>query len=233
MSSWCAPAAGEITAKMEGAEPPLSCRDHAGTAARGNGGGGRVVGSGVSTRRPRAYALLVAATALVAGLALAGCSGPAAAAVVTVAPTDRAAGPVVSGTTLDGEAFDLADWRGTVVVVNFWGSWCVTCRTEAGALESTYTSLKDEGVNFVGIATRDTPENARGFLSSFPLSYPSLVDDPATNELLLAFRGQLPVASTPTTYVLDREGRIAARAIGEVDQTRLREMIDPVLAEAS
>lgn len=198
----------------------------------GNGGARTVVGHRVSTSRHRAYAVVAAVAALAAGLALVGCSGAAATAVVTVASTERAGGPVVAGTTLDGEAFDLAAWRGTVVVVNFWGSWCVTCRTEAGALESTYTALKDKGVNFVGIATRDTPENARGFLSSFPLSYPSLVDDPATNQLLLAFRGRLPVASTPTTYVLDREGRIAARAIGEVDQALLREMIDPVLAEA-
>ncbi len=199
----------------------------------GNGDARRVVGAAVSTRRPRAHAVLTMIAVVLAGLALAGCSTVADTAVVTVAPNERGAGPAVTGTTLDGHAFDLADWRGTVVVVNFWGSWCVTCRTEAGALESTYTDLKDKDVNFVGIATRDTPENARGFLSSFPLSYPSLVDDPATNALLLAFRGQLPVASTPTTYVLDREGRIAARAIGEVDQTRLREMIDPVLAEAS
>ncbi len=199
----------------------------------GNGVSRRVVGSGVSTWRPRAYGVLAAMTALLAGLVLTGCTGASGATVVTVAPSERVAGPIVTGTTLDGKAFDLTDWRGTVVVVNFWGSWCVTCRTEAGALESTYTAMKDEDVNFVGIATRDTPENARGFLTSFPLSYPNLVDDPATNELLLAFRGELPVASTPTTYVLDREGRIAARAISEVDQTRLREMIDPVLAEAS
>lgn len=176
--------------------------------------------------------VLGALLALVA-LLLAGCGATAAAdgVTTTLAPDQRQDTPAVTGTTLDGKPFDLTAWRGKVVVVNFWGSWCVTCREEAGALERTYTDLKGDGVRFLGVATRDTADNARAFLRTFPMSYPSLLDDPATNTVLLAFRGQLPVASTPTTYVLDRDGRIAARTVGTVDGDRLRAMIDPVLAE--
>jgi thiol-disulfide isomerase/thioredoxin len=186
-------------------------------------------------RRRRTGPVVLAAVLGLVALLLAGCADTAAAegATTTLAPDQRQDLPVVVGTTLSGQPFDLASWRGKVVVVNFWGSWCVTCRDEAGALERTYTDLKGDGVRFLGIATRDTADNAKAFLRTFPMSYPSLLDDPATNANLLAFRGQLPVASTPTTYVLDREGRIAARAIGAVDGDRLRAMIDPVLAEAS
>ena len=148
-------------------------------------------------------------------------------------PTSARASRWSPATTLDGTPFDLAQWRGKVVVVNFWGSWCVTCRNEAGTLERAATELKGDGVEFLGIATRDTAENAKAFLRKFPMSYPSLLDDPTTNSNLLAFRGQLPVASTPTTFVLDRSGRIAARAVGEVDESRLRALVDPVLAEAA
>ncbi len=177
----------------------------------------------------------VAALALVAALLASGCSAAAGSTegpTARLAPGERHDVPAVSGTTLDGDRFDLDGWRGKVVVVNFWGSWCVTCRNEAGSLERTYTALADRGVEFLGIATRDTVANAKAFQRSFPVSYPSLVDDPSTNDFLLAFRGELPVASTPTTYVLDRQGRIAARAIGEVDEARLRSIIEPVLAEA-
>lgn len=148
-------------------------------------------------------------------------------------PAERERPIRLAGTTLDGDQLDTKDWLGQVVVVNFWGSWCVTCRNEAGALEKTAWAMRPQGVQFLGVATRDTPDNARSFLRSFPKSYPSLIDDPDTNAYLLTFRGKLPVASTPTTFVLDRQGRVAARAIGLVDGARLRAMIEPVLAEGA
>jgi thiol-disulfide isomerase/thioredoxin len=185
----------------------------------------------------------IAAALLAGAMLLAGCSSGAGAGVVDtgyaaadgstviLAPADRADLPAVAGTALDGASVDLADFRGDVVVVNFWASWCNPCREEAAALERTATDLAPDGVQFLGIATRDTEANATNFLRTFPMSYPSLLDDPTTNEHLLAFRGSLPVANTPTTYVLDRQGRIAARALGAVDESQLRGMVEPVLAE--
>jgi thiol-disulfide isomerase/thioredoxin len=192
------------------------------------------------TRRAAGALALVAAGAL-----LAGCSATSGSvdgstryvagdgSTVLLAPAEREAAPVLSGTTLDGAKLDVASYRGKVVVVNLWASWCSPCRAEAGVLEETYAETKAQGVEFVGIVSggKDSVDNARAFTRKFDVTYPSMFD--GDNSLVLAFRGQLPPSAIPTTLVLDREGRVAARALGEVDRSRLLGMIEPVLAEGS
>jgi len=152
---------------------------------------------------------------------------------VLLAPDERTAAPTVVGTTLDGAPLDLVSMRGKVVVVNFWASWCSPCREEAATLEKVYGQKHSAGVEFVGIVSgaKDSIENARAFTRRFDVSYPSMFD--ADNSLVLAFRGALPAAGIPTTFVLDRQGRVAARALGAVDISRLLGMIEPVLGETS
>jgi thiol-disulfide isomerase/thioredoxin len=144
---------------------------------------------------------------------------------------ERDAAPVVVGTTLEGAKLDLTTLRGKVVVVNMWASWCAPCRGEAGTLEQVYGETRSQGVEFVGIVSggKDSIDNAKAFQRRFEVSYPSMFD--ADNSLVLAFRGQLPPAAIPTTLVLDREGRVAARALGPVDRSRLLGMVEPVLRE--
>jgi thiol-disulfide isomerase/thioredoxin len=150
---------------------------------------------------------------------------------VILDPAARAAAPAVAGTTLDGAKLDLASLRGKVVVVNFWASWCAPCREEAGALEKVYGETRAKDVAFVGIVSggKDSIANAQAFTRRFAISYPSLYD--GDNSLVLAFRGQMSPAAIPTTLVLDRQGRVAARALDAVDRSRLLGMIEPVLAE--
>jgi thiol-disulfide isomerase/thioredoxin len=196
----------------------------------------------VTSRRRAAVGV---ALAVVAGLVLTGCSTTTGStdssaryvagdgSTVILAPDEREGPVTFAGTTLDGEALDVTDLRGDVVVVNLWASWCAPCRAEAATLETTYTDLRDDGVAFVGVVSggKDSIDNARAFQRRFDLSYPSVFD--GDNSVVLAFRGQLPPAAIPTTLVLDREGRVAARALGEVDRSRLLGIIEPVLAEQS
>ncbi len=83
--------------------------------------------------------------------------------VTTVSSSERDEAPALQGTTLAGEPLDLDDYLGQVVVLNVWGSWCTPCRAEAPTLERVYRDLRPQGVEFVGINTRDDEEKARAF----------------------------------------------------------------------
>ncbi len=142
---------------------------------------------------------------------------------------DRRPAPEVAGKTLDGGRLALADLRGHVVVVDVWGSWCVPCREEAPDLARVARETHDKGVRFVGIDVRDNAAAARAFVRRYEITYPSLFD--TDGSLLLAFDGIIPVSAVPSTVVIDRQGRIAARVIGKTTYRTLRGVIDDVLAE--
>jgi thiol-disulfide isomerase/thioredoxin len=144
-------------------------------------------------------------------------------------PGHRPRPDAVSGTLLDGTHFDLAGWRGHVVVVNFWGSWCTPCRDEADALEQVYRDYRARGVEFVGVDTRnDDVPSALSFIRKYHVTYPSLSDP--SNVLALRFPG-VPPSAIPTTLILDRQGRIAARHSGSILFTQLRDVVARALAE--
>lgn len=157
--------------------------------------------------------------------------GSSDATVLLLPPEDREPAPELAGTLIGGGDFALSDVRGDdVVVVNVWGSWCAPCRAEAATLETVYRDVEDQGVLFVGLNTRDEEAQALAFLDRFDVSYPNLDDNDA--RLQLAFRTSLPSAAIPTTWVIDREGRVAARTLSGVTEERLRGMLDAVLAES-
>jgi thiol-disulfide isomerase/thioredoxin len=183
-----------------------------------------------------------AATLVVVALGLAGCGGdgrvePAAEAgfvqgsgvVTVVPPADREPAPDFSGPLLDGGTFDLADARGEVVVLNVWGSWCAPCRAEAPGFVAVAADTAADGVQFVGVNTRDTESGASAFEEEFGVTYPSVLDP--DGRLLLAFRDTLPPAAIPSTLLVDREGRMAARVIGPISQTSLADLVDTIAAE--
>ena len=151
--------------------------------------------------------------------------------VDTVAKGDRKAAPELSGKTLQGKPLDVADYKGKIVVLNVWGSWCSPCRAEAPNLAKVAKATKADGVQFVGINTRD-PDRAPAvrFEKDFGVGYPSLYDP--IGKLMLRFpKGSLNPQAIPSTIVLDREGRIAARALTPLSEERLRTMLDPLIAE--
>ena len=142
----------------------------------------------------------------------------------------RTAAPDISGTTLTGSRFSLSSYRGKVVVINFWGSWCAPCRSEAPALAVLSEQFRSKGVQFAGVDIRDSPASAEAFVRDFGVSYPSL-NDPG-DEIALAFRGTVPPAAIPSTLVIDHSGRIAGRIIGQASYSALDSMLAKVTAGA-
>ncbi|MGB2839913.1 MAG: TlpA disulfide reductase family protein [Actinomycetes bacterium] len=176
-------------------------------------------------------------------LTLAGCTGGAAdvesgggqgfvsgdGSAQVIDPSDRVAVGDVSGTTLEGDPLSLDDFAGDVVVMNVWGSWCAPCRAEAPALQQVSVDTENDGVQFVGINTRDQEAAAIAFEKNFGITYPSLVD--RSGELQLAFRESLPANSIPSTLVIDRDGRVAARVLGATTYSQLTDLVDQVASE--
>ena len=151
--------------------------------------------------------------------------------VTRVDAASRKAGPELKGTTLGGAAFDLSALKGKVVVLNVWASWCGPCRAEAPVLERVAQDLRPQGVQFVGLDTRDSDASAKAFVDNYGVTYDSVID--RDGQLQLAFRKTIPPSAIPSTLVLDRQGRVAGRYLGPITEPRLRDLIAPVLAEKS
>nr|WP_300148548.1 TlpA disulfide reductase family protein [Propionicimonas sp.] len=149
---------------------------------------------------------------------------------LTVLPVDqRTSAPIISGTTLDGTPWSSATRSAqTVLVYNVWGSWCSPCRSEAPALVAA--SRRTAGkATFVGLNTRDLDKAApQAFVRSFEVPYVNLYDPDGA--LLLKFAGQLPANAIPSTLLVDPQGRIAARIVGETTEATLVGLIEDLAA---
>jgi thiol-disulfide isomerase/thioredoxin len=148
-----------------------------------------------------------------------------------VAKDRRSAPLTLSGTTLEGAPWKVADARDKVVVLNVWGQWCGPCVAEMPHLQRVWSDVSAAGrpVQLMGINYRDGVETAKAFLRANKITYPSLEDD--GGRTLLALRGK--ANTTPTTLVLDRRGRIAARVSGPVTAATLSGLVKDVLGESA
>ena len=184
-----------------------------------------------------AAALAVAAGAVLAACGAAGQSPPggngqssySGAVGTTVFGAAAPAAPRVTGKTLGGAPISLSQFRGHVVVMNFWGSWCTSCRAEAPALAALSHRFSPAGVRFLGVDILDNPASAEAYDRSFNISYPSL-NDPG-DLIALAFRNTVPPSGVPTTLVISRSGRISARVIGPISYAGLHGLISKAMAE--
>lgn len=186
------------------------------------------------------------AVALVAALALTGCTEDTLAnqyrdgdnkgyisgdgTVTEVAAADRDDPIVFSGTDEDGATVDSADLAGRVVVVNFWYASCAPCRAEAADLQSVNAEFEGQDVSFVGVNVRDQAPQAAAFAANYGITYPSIVDVDGSTQL--AFTGKVPPNAVPTTLVLDKEGRVASRILGQLQEASiLSTLVSDTLAE--
>ncbi|MET7277852.1 TlpA disulfide reductase family protein [Kribbella sp. NPDC005582] len=143
--------------------------------------------------------------------------------VSVFAKADRKPAPALSGDTLDGKKWTLSDQLGKVVVLNVWGSWCPPCRQEAPDFAKAAEEL-GPSVQFVGLNTRDLdPAPAKRFQQEFKIPYPSVYDP--SGAALLRFRGQISPNAIPTTLVIDKDGKVAARAIARITKDTLLGMV--------
>ncbi|WP_148058003.1 TlpA family protein disulfide reductase [Pseudokineococcus lusitanus] len=146
--------------------------------------------------------------------------------VVLLPEIERTEPVELSGTTLQGQLVDITDWRGAPVVLNSWWAGCGPCREEAPALAAVAERTSDDGVRFLDINIRDGAAQGLAFEEQFGIGYPSL--EASDGAALLPLRGVLSPTATPTTLVLDAEGRVAGRISGPTDESTLRGLVDQI-----
>ncbi len=137
--------------------------------------------------------------------------------------------PKVSGITVTGKPLSLSAYRGDIIVLNFWGSWCDPCRQEAPTLGTVARQLYPRGVRFVGVDIRDEPDSAIAFTQQFRITYPSISDP--DDEIALSFRSSVPPDALPDIVIINRDGRIAAAIIGSATYDNLTALIAKIAAQ--
>lgn len=150
----------------------------------------------------------------------------------SIAPEARTDAAEFSGVSDEGAEISSTDLQGGVSVINFWYAGCAPCRAEAPDLVTVYDEFEPEGVKFLGVNTRDGEAVSQGFSEEFNIEFPSILDTAGDRGVQRAFAGRIPLNAVPTTLVLDTEGRVAHRILGQIaDASQLRTLINETLAE--
>jgi cytochrome c biogenesis protein CcmG/thiol:disulfide interchange protein DsbE len=124
---------------------------------------------------------------------------------------------------MNGAAVRLADYKGKVIVLNFWATWCGPCQTEIPELVKTYAEYKDRGVVVLGVSIDDTPETLREYGARKAMNYPSLLMTDAVDE------AYGPIVGVPITFFIGRDGLIARKHFGPVTKEQVDHEIKALL----
>jgi cytochrome c biogenesis protein CcmG/thiol:disulfide interchange protein DsbE len=145
-----------------------------------------------------------------------------------VARGEREPAPEIELPPLEGgPERSLADWRGQVVILNYWASWCEPCRKESPLLERWHKRISKRNATVLGVDVLDVTSDAQDFIDEYGLTYPHLRDkDGSTLE-------DFGIIAYPETFVIDRQGRIADSRRGPVDEEFLRASVLPLLGGES
>ena len=139
---------------------------------------------------------------------------------------DAAALLALSLPDAQGTPQSLRQWRGKVLVVNFWATWCEPCREEMPEFVRAQRELGPRGLQFVGIAV-DKPDKVVAFANELDLNYPALIGGYDAVDLSIPLGNRL--AALPFTVILDREGRVAHTQLGRLKPTQLRSIVANLL----
>jgi len=140
-------------------------------------------------------------------------------------PREAGPAPDFNLQTFDGKTITLSQFRGQVVVINFWASWCVPCREEANYLESTWRKYRGQGVVFIGVNWVDTNKEALAFLEEYGITYFNGVD--LGTKIAQAYRLQ----GIPETFFVDQAGVLRGVQIGAFQPPQLDDKIEALLNE--
>lgn len=148
-------------------------------------------------------------------------------------PPDKRTTPIdFTGTSIEGKKLTVSEDRAPVTVVNFWYANCAPCRAEAPFLQGLNEKYQSDGVKFIGVNIFDQAPGARSFEKTYGITYPSVLDVDS-GAARIAFAGAVAPTATPTTFVLDAKGRIAARIVGQLEsESILNTLISDTLAES-
>jgi thiol-disulfide isomerase/thioredoxin len=152
--------------------------------------------------------------------------------ITEIAPENRTEPITFSGLSEGGATLSSDQYLGNVLVVNFWYAGCAPCRAEAPLLQEAFLAAEPNGVGFIGVNVRDQPATVATFDKTFGITYPSIVD--VDGQAQLSFASNVPPNAVPTTLVLDREGRVAARILGQLANTSiLTTLVTDISAETA
>ena len=139
--------------------------------------------------------------------------------------TERVAAPAFELTALNGEKLQLSAWRGEIVLIDFWATWCGPCRDEAPKLVELQRRYAARAVRVIGVSMDDDAAPVRAFYAQHQLNYPVALGDAQLGE---RFGG---VLGMPAKFLIDRQGRIASKHAGAVDFGLLERELQQLLSE--